>query len=759
MATTDAPPGSETEVISAEEQALEGLEQQGLRGLERGVGIQPPDEPEAYPVKRLAVAVAFPTLAAAVMVGGIFLGVSPRFWAGIAGILGIAAAVALRGVKRPVTMNLLILGALFMIGIIVAVSDGLSIAFDIGPLVKRAATSGDVLRPPVILTSGWKAIVGWLMGGLGFCAAWVAIEIRRPALALLVPLPIVAIPAISVSEAAQVPSGIASIVLFAIGLGVLSGTEMGPEEQRPSLAFEVRRGLRALPMIAATTVALYFLSQTNFLFPKPLYDPTQEAQRPRTVPLAEVEDRVLFRVESSITGPWKMGNLDVYDESDFTWRLPPFAQSELSEVPRSGVVDPELQPGVRADFEVVDLGGAILPGLPNTVGIVAEGPKLAYDARTGNIRLAQGTIESGLSYKVVAAQIPKIEELRLITQPIPDDVQKYLDAPPPPPAVVDLLRQAPQDSAWDKMDFLRQTLLRTVVATGHGVPVPVPPSKVQDMLVGIKEGTPFEIVAAQALLARWAGVPARIGYGFDAGEEQPEGFLEVRPRHGASFLEVYFPTYKWLPVIGTPLQAKSSFSDAPQQFNPNVLASNEVAVQIYVPVALDPKGLLYAQIRQVLVVVLPIVLLFLGIYYTYPGVRKAISRSRRRSWAASEGAVARIAVAYADWRDAMTDFGYRFDSDTPLMFLDRVVEDAEHTELAWLVTRNLWGDMQNQVSDKDADAAEELSGALRKRLAQAHPATMRTIAALSRLSLRYPYAPDLGVLARGKEKAGAREAA
>ena len=33
-----------------------------------------------------------------------------------------------------------------------------------------------------------------------------------------------------------------------------------------------------------------------------------------------------------------------------------------------------------------------------------------------------------------------------------------------------------------------------------------------------KEGataTPYEIVAAEALLARWAGVPARIGFGFD----------------------------------------------------------------------------------------------------------------------------------------------------------------------------------------------------------------------------------------------------
>ena len=39
--------------------------------------------------------------------------------------------------------------------------------------------------------------------------------------------------------------------------------------------------------------------------------------------------------------------------------------------------------------------------------------------------------------------------------------------------------------------------------------------------------------------------------------------------------------------------------------------------------------------------------------------------------------------------------------------------------------------------------AEELSRALRRRLAQAHPATVRAIGVVSQLSLRDPYAPEL----------------
>jgi hypothetical protein len=90
-----------------------------------------------------------------------------------------------------------------------------------------------------------------------------------------------------------------------------------------------------------------------------------------------------------------------------------------------------------------------------------------------------------------------------------------------------------------------------------------------------------------------------------------------------------------------------------------------------------------------------------------------------------------------------TDYGYRHDTDTPLMYLDRFVEDPEHTELAWLVTRCLWGDLQKSLTVEHATVAEELSRALRRRLAQAHPAPVRAIGVVSRLSLRHPYAPEL----------------
>ncbi|MGH9199318.1 MAG: hypothetical protein ACRD1T_26760, partial [Acidimicrobiia bacterium] len=176
--------------------------------------------------------------------------------------------------------------------------------------------------------------------------------------------------------------------------------------------------------------------------------------------------------------------------------------------------------------------------------------------------------------------------------------------------------------------------------------------------------------------------------------------------------------------------------------------SDDIAVKVFIPFEIDPTTYLFQQLRQILLIVLPLLLLGLLLYFGWPAIEKAYARSRRRSWAMRQGVRERIAVAYADWRDAATDFGYLYSSDTPLMFLSRVVPDEEHEELAWLATRTLWGDLQTEISPEDATAAEELSASLRKRLSQAHSISLRAVAKVSRLSLRNPYAPTLTIMSR-----------
>jgi len=258
--------------------------------------------------------------------------------------------------------------------------------------------------------------------------------------------------------------------------------------------------------------------------------------------------------------------------------------------------------------------------------------------------------------------------------------------------------------------------------------------------------SPYEIVAIQALLARWVGIPSRIGYGFRVDPNAPEfvdGAYQLRPKDGVAFPEVYFPGFEWLPVIGNPKNAKPTLTASNlQQNNPNVNPSNDISVQLFLPVIVPPGSTFLAQLRQDLLVALPIVAALLLIYALWPAVRKYRHRVRSRRAAIAAGPRARIALAYAEFRDLATDFGFGYRTDTPLLFLQRVAPDPEHAELAWLVTRALWGDLQDHLTVDAALRAEELSRSLRRRLAGAQPATLRLVAVLSRLSLRDPYAPE-----------------
>ena len=699
------------------------------------------EAPGAISPVRTAVAVGVSVMGAAVMVGGIFIGISPRPYAAVAGILGLALAVVAHRIRRPGQANAVIVAGMFAIGLLMVVPTGLSNVIDLRKLVASASASGSLLRPPVPFVVGWRAIVGWLMGIVGFATAWTAIALRRPLLAVLLPLPFAALVAFSVPSAQQLASGIALVVAFVVSLVLVGFAQESSDTTSASVSYQARKAARALPIIGALVVGLYFLSRANFLFPPPVINPEQEPQKPKTVPLSAVEDRVLFEVDSTLRGPWRIGSLDVYDGHD--WRLPAFAQSTVKPVPKSGIVDSDLTSRVKATFTVRGLGGAVLPALPNTTGIRARGPALAYDARNGNIRLVEGEVQPGLAYDVFAPGLPSVSDLRKITDPIPDDVKQFTSIPPAPPAVEALIRAATHKDLWDEFDHLRTYVLDNVTAAGPGIPKSVTPQRVEDMVAGSRRGSPFEIVAAQAMLARWIGLPSRIGYGFDGGD-LVDGKLAVRPRHGATFVEVYFPGYKWLPVIGAPKKAEATTSSDQQQVNPNVLPSQDIAVQLTLPVLTARPSVFGKQVQRVLAIVVPTGLLALLAYVLYPVVRKSRRRSRRRAEAREQGPVARIALAYAEWRDTCTDFACGHATDTPLMFLKRFPPDEEHRELAWLVTRVLWGDLQHTVDPDWAHTAEELSRSLRRRLSLARPITLRAIAASSRLSLRDPYGAEPG---------------
>jgi transglutaminase-like putative cysteine protease len=698
-------------------------------------------------VGRPLLAAFLAAAAAALVTGGIFGTWSARLLALAAAGFGVGwAFLALRSPERRTTYQLLLLPAGLAVSLVLLVPAGGGGPSQLPTLIGDAVASGRTLRPPVPFDPGWIPILVAVFSLVGFGAAWVGTVLDRQRLAIAVPLPLLALTAMTQPDDGQFIAGLCAFVPLVGALAVLFGGD-GVKASQLTKDFELKRAARGAAATVAAVLALFVLGRANVLFPEPVYDPTEQPQKPKPIPLSEIQDVVLFevRTDAGITGPWKTGVLDVYDGE--AWRLPPFDKARLAPVPADGIVRPDLAPGASSvvEFTVRGLSNATtLPGPTGPVRIErpAELDGVRFDSRTDTFRLEEGRVPADVTYRV--ATVPYPNAAALAAAPAPEgDFALTLEVPPAPDAIRPLLSAAPAEPAWARMDFLRKRLRDVAVATGGGVPKDITPSRVVEILDGpTHEASPYEIVAAEAMLARWAGVPSRIGFGFD-GLNDEGGVFTVRPRNAAQWLEVYFQGHGWVPLIEAPNQAKASLDNDDQVFDPDTLASDEVAVEVYVPVKLESLQLLYQRIRQQLVLLLPYGALLAFAYLATPAAMKLWRRQKRRRWAEALGPRAQVAVEYAEFRDQAHDLNLGDPLDTPLEYLQRVVDDDEHAELAWLVSRVMYGDLAASATDDAARDAEELAGSLRRRMFRAQPYQVRLLAVLSKASLRQPYTEEV----------------
>lgn len=700
-------------------------------------------EPGAPLALRPFLAAALATAAAGLLTGGIFGSWAARLLGLFAACFGVGwAYLALRSTRTQVVQLLFVpVGLLFGVISLIPAGDG-------GPgrlpdLVREAVRSGRLLRPPVPFDPGWRPIVILLIGAIGLAAAWVAGPFERPKLGIAIPLPVVGLTAISQPEGDQALAGILAFVCILGSLAVLFGGDTTRASELGS-QFELKRLVRGAVAAVPLLAALVALNSASFLFPSPVYDPGDKPQKPKPLPLSALEDRVLFevRAESGVTGPWRTGVLDVYDGE--AWRLPPFDEDRFRPIPDDGVIDAAGLDAatVTVGFTIRDFGDSTaLPGMANPARVTVSGSDLVFDPRSGIVRVPSGRAANGLTYEMAAPKYPQAADLEAAPAPR-RALRDFLEVPKPPQTVRDLLVAAPSNR-WQRLDFLRKKLNEVVVAKGAGEPVDFTPKRVEQIFIGNHEATPFEIVATEALLARWAGVPSRIGFGFD-GLNDENGVLTVRPRNAAQFLEVYFEGYGWLPLSTEPPKAKASLDTDPNaRFKPTIEPSTDVAVEIYIPVELENLRLLYEQIRAGLFRVAPFVLGLVALYLLQPAAFRMLRRRRRRQWAAGLGPRAQIAVEYAEFRDAATDLNVGDPYDTALEYLWKVQADPEHEELAWLVSRAMYGDLATRVDDSDVRAAEDMSASLRRRLWRVQPVQARVAGFLSRTSLHHPYTTEV----------------
>lgn len=681
------------------------------------------------------------TLGAALLLAGVFSGAPAVVVASAASALGPLVVLASFRSQHPALVQYLTLPLALLSGALLTLPSTTGGSANLPSLVVEAVRSGGLAQPPVPFEPGWRFLLVVLLALLGAGAASVAVATSRPRLAVLVPLPVVIGAALVQPTGRAALGGVLAIVLLVGALVLASGAQL-VQDGASTTGFEARRLARSGIALAVLAAVLVPLSQAGFLFPGDTSDRVIPAQRP--TPQEPLSDRVLFTVAGAAgdRGPWRLGVLDGYDGE--AWLLPPYDSKRFAPIVGDGdlsIVATSTTQRRSVTITVQDLPGRVLPSIDGTQAVVGRTVGTAFDPRTQTLRAPQGRARQGSHYTVVAAVQPDAKALSTAPRADPVKWTAFLEAPDTPQPVRALLAKAPQDSPFRTLQYLRATLYANVIASGKGQPTAVPPARVAALLAGAK-ATPFEITAAEALLARWAGIPARIGYGYYGGQQAGDA-LEVHPRDGATWLEAYFPGPGWVSIVGHPTRAQASTSADAKNRDQRVRATSDLALVVHVPVRLDSLHQLYEDVRYWVVVALPWLLLVLLTAVFYPGALKALRAIRRRRWARRHGPAGVVLAAYAELRDRLHDLGARDPAATPLEFCQQVAWDEEHWELAWLVTRGLWGDLRRDLRAEDAAAAVVMARSVTRRTARAQRIVVRLRSVASRRSLRDPYSSTI----------------
>lgn len=676
------------------------------------------------------------TAAAGWMLGGVFAGDFARIVGLVSALLGAGMVWASYRTRTPVVVQFLVLPIAVIGGAALVAPDATGGTANLPSLVVEALRSGGLASPPVPFDPGWRFLLVVLVSSVAVTGASAALATGRPRLAVFLPAPVAVAGILVQPPGSEMVSVGVSLVLIVAALAVAFGADLASQGVTGS-AFEVRRFGRAAVMLAGLVAVLVAAANMGFLFPEEQESNVIPPKRPEVPPPAV--DRVIFTVKSQSNGPWRLGVLDVYDGR--AWLTPPFDPSRFVDIPDNDVVpgakaDVPPDQRVQAEFTITDLEGRVVPNMASPLLFKGAPDGAQVDPRTQQFRLG-GRVRSGTSYTVEALAPPSAGTLLAAPPPSPA-LRPFLEVPPPPPEVQALLDEMPPDlPLYERLQFVRTKLYENVVAAGAGNPVDVPPARVVDMLAG-KEASPYEITAAEALLARWAGVPSRVGYGYHGGDLK-DGRAEIRPKHGAMWLEAWFEGSGWLSIVGRPPRAKSSLSQNEKNEDPTIRPTEELGAVVYVPIRLERITLLYTIVQFWLKKILPGAMAAAAFAAFYTGLLKIGRRWRRRMWANRRGPRARVAAAYAELRDVAIDFNFGHPTLTPIEFLDVVEEDDDHAQLAWLVTRALWGDLARDVRSEDAEQAELYARSVRRRLKAGQSPLMRTLAVASRASLKDPY--------------------
>ena len=228
---------------------------------------------------------------------------------------------------------------------------------------------------------------------------------------------------------------------------------------------------------------------------------------------------------------------------------------------------------------------------------LVETDKLLIREPDGTVRVAGGSgsgFGKGAVYSVFSRSLPVTEsKLRAAdAAPVPGAITKqYAQAPATTPRVADLARSI-TSGATTTFDKVRAIETWLAAHTEYSLNAPLSPPNVDvvdDFLFRSRIGWCEQIASSLVVLARSAGIPARLATGFVPGTRDAlTGRFVVRERDAHAWAEVYFAGIGWegfdptasVPLAGTSKPGGSWLADARRNAVPLAIAAVLLALLV-----------------------------------------------------------------------------------------------------------------------------------------------------------------------------------
>ncbi|GAB3406510.1 transglutaminase TgpA family protein [Flindersiella endophytica] len=438
-------------------------------------------------------------------------------------------------------------------------------------------------------------------------------------------------------------------------------------------------------------------------------------------PLTEVAarlrspDQVVFTVRASApVDRWPVIALDRFDGA--TWSVDPKFQRLGRELP----VDPRIKVPVATRAAEVSLAGWSLPWLPSQARTVsvAEAPPLLVDPASGTL-LADQTRPA--HYTVTWAD-PLVGTGQLVSAGVDSNLLADSDLGDVPPGIDQLAREISGDLRPSfQMALVLEKYLRSHyrLAAGGDLPTGHGYAQLSHFLLQSKRGTSEQFAASYVVLARLAGLPARLVVGFrQPAEPGPDGRYVVRNGDILAWPEVAVQGVGWVPLDPTGTVAATSggdgLADAAATVRRELPSTQELEREHQAGPQVPPEQTDGAgQTRTWRTVLLGLAgLLAVAALAWLAGVPsvKAIRRRRRRN----HGTLG----AWAEARDLLRDHGTRVTASATARDLAREAEGAvaqAMTQLAGCLDQALWS---GRKSDPYLELAWSAVGRARDGLIQ-----------------------------------------